>query len=449
MIVQYIPRKLVIGGYGLLYNWFAASKPQTITYGYLYNWYAATDARNLANTGWHVPSSTELATLDTYLGGGSVSGGKLKETGTTYWLSPNTGATNESGFNGRGAGERASDGTFTTPNQRGFFWSTTEYLPATGYYRYLLDSASTFPSGFVDGNKKRGFSVRLLKDSTSLTNGQTGTYTGNDGRVYATICIGTQEWLSENLTETKYRNGDFVAEVTDNTAWSALTTGARCAYDNTGTNIGSGNAISSSDDWVVPSQTQWQSFFNTLDTYEIFINGWPVLGTKLRESGWNHWYDYFDEDYGINGTNDYGFTLRGAGVRNGFDGSFDSLKVAIQIWSSTELAILDIPPYIDTNPYAVFTSFKINEMTNSNGTKASGYSVRLLYTGVGTPTSYVGNDGKTYPVVQIGSQYWMAANLKETQYRDGSSIPEVTDNTEWAELTTGALCAYNNDWNNV
>jgi len=77
-----------------------------------------------------------------------------------------------------------------------------------------------------------GMSVRLVKDSTTLTHGQTGTYTGNDGRVYSTICIGTQEWLSESLCETEYRNGDPILEVTDNAAWAALTTGARCSYNN-------------------------------------------------------------------------------------------------------------------------------------------------------------------------------------------------------------------------
>jgi uncharacterized protein (TIGR02145 family) len=74
--------------------------------------------------------------------------------------------------------------------------------------------------------------VRLVKDTTTLSDGETGTYTGNDGKVYRTICIGTQEWLADNLAETKYRNNDSIPEVTDNTAWAGLSTGARCSYDN-------------------------------------------------------------------------------------------------------------------------------------------------------------------------------------------------------------------------
>jgi len=82
-----------------------------------------------------------------------------------------------------------------------------------------------------------GLALRPLKDSTTLTHGQTGIYTGNDGKVYRTICIGTQEWLACNLAETKYRNLDDIPEVTDNDDWVALTTGALCAYDNDWDNV--------------------------------------------------------------------------------------------------------------------------------------------------------------------------------------------------------------------
>ena len=85
--------------YGYLYNWWAASNPATIEYGYLYNWYAATDTRNIANTGWHVPTRTEMDTLVAYLGGETIAGAKAKEVGTTYWGS-DVGSTNSSKLNG-------------------------------------------------------------------------------------------------------------------------------------------------------------------------------------------------------------------------------------------------------------------------------------------------------------------------------------------------------------
>jgi len=78
------------------------------TYGRLNNWYAVADSRNISPAGWHVASDAEWQTLSIFLGGDAIAGGKMKETGTTHWYSPNTGATNESGFSALPGGYRAS-----------------------------------------------------------------------------------------------------------------------------------------------------------------------------------------------------------------------------------------------------------------------------------------------------------------------------------------------------
>lgn len=210
----------------------------TVNYGFLYNWYAATDVRNLANTGWRVPTSTDFDNLTNYLGF-SVAGGKLKETGLIYWDSPNDGATNEVGFNGRGAGDRnALDGLYVNSKIRCFFWVTDlvagYYTSATlAYNNPYLGQAST-AAGTANGH-----SIRLIKETTDLSHGETATYTGNDGKVYRTICIGTQEWLADNLCETQYRNNDWIPGYDggvytpiDNTTWIGLSTGALTAYNN-------------------------------------------------------------------------------------------------------------------------------------------------------------------------------------------------------------------------
>src|SRR5574344_844768 len=93
------------------------------TYGVLYNWTAAMNGEASSTTnpsgiqgvcpaGWHLPSDAEWTELTDYLGGASVAGGKLKETGTTHWNSPNTGATNETGFTALPGCYRYGDGTF-------------------------------------------------------------------------------------------------------------------------------------------------------------------------------------------------------------------------------------------------------------------------------------------------------------------------------------------------
>jgi hypothetical protein len=106
-------------------------------------------------------------------------------------------------------------------------------------------------------------------------------------------------------------------------------------------------------------------------------------------------------------------------------------------------------------------SFSVSgSATGENSGKKIGRSIRLCreltiveqesYIPDGTyMPDYVGNDGKKYKAVKIGSLVWLAENLQETKYNNGTDIPLVTDATEWSNLTTGARCAYNNDMSYV
>jgi uncharacterized protein (TIGR02145 family) len=132
------------------------------TYGKLYNWYAVNDSRGLAPSGWHVPSDAEWTTLSTYLGGLDIAGGKLKEAGTTHWQSPNTAATNESGFSALPGGFRYSFGTFYSIGDYGSWWSSTKYGTSSAWSRYLNCSSSDLVRYYF--YKEDGFSIRCVKD---------------------------------------------------------------------------------------------------------------------------------------------------------------------------------------------------------------------------------------------------------------------------------------------
>ena len=146
------------------YQWAPDDNENNVaTYGRLYTWYAVTDSRNVCPAGWHVPSDAEWSTFTTFLGGDTVAGGKLKETGTTLWTTPNTGATNETGFTALPSGYRYLDDSYINIGLIGFWWSSTEYSATDAYYHYMLCYFSKVYRLY--DNKHYGFSVRCLKDN--------------------------------------------------------------------------------------------------------------------------------------------------------------------------------------------------------------------------------------------------------------------------------------------
>jgi uncharacterized protein (TIGR02145 family) len=143
------------------YCWYNNDEFNKYTYGALYNWYAV-NTGNLCPTGWHVPSDDEWATLITYLGGSSAAVGKLKETGLVHWQSPNTGATNKTGFKALPGGCRDYDGAFYFFGYYGFWWSSTEFVTGGAWSRQMGYDGT---GGYRHGNYEQdGFSVRCLKD---------------------------------------------------------------------------------------------------------------------------------------------------------------------------------------------------------------------------------------------------------------------------------------------
>jgi uncharacterized protein (TIGR02145 family) len=139
--------------YGGLYQWGETMQYDTVEV-----------AQGICPPGWHVPTVAEWNDLIGYLGGDSITGGKLKLYGTMYWDAPNTGASNVSGFTAIGAGNTIfNNGMSVLKNQQTEFWSSYLDLPyfntKTIELRYDSKEAIHAPE-----ERRTGISVRCIKD---------------------------------------------------------------------------------------------------------------------------------------------------------------------------------------------------------------------------------------------------------------------------------------------
>lgn len=137
-------------------------------YGAYYNFFSV-KSNKICPVGWHVPSSSDWAQLFTFLGNEGLAGGKMKETGTSNWITPNYGATNESGFTGLPAGYRSN--TYTGAGSNAYFWSTTittvPNYPFSSYsyynFYYLTYKDRSIGSGNTS-DTSTGVNIRCVKD---------------------------------------------------------------------------------------------------------------------------------------------------------------------------------------------------------------------------------------------------------------------------------------------
>lgn len=138
------------------------------TYGMLYNWYAVTASTGLCPTGWRVATEDDWDDLIDYLGGDAVAGGKLKSKRTDpsehpRWDLPNTGATNEKGFNILPSGYRSSIGEFYGLGFCTYYWCSSEYDASFGVCYYLTSEDATMEKYYK--KKRSGYPVRCVSDN--------------------------------------------------------------------------------------------------------------------------------------------------------------------------------------------------------------------------------------------------------------------------------------------
>ena len=449
---------------------------KNIGYGYLYNWHAGVDVRNIANVGWRTPSAADFDALTGFVGSNPAT--KLREAGTVHWMEGNpTTVTDSIGFNLVGSGERDRLGSFNYLRGIVRLWTSESSQDGSG-----TDYEGTFNQNvfyqYIYLDHKYGAAIRLIKQATTLTNGETGTYTGNDGQIYPTINIGGQEWLSVNLAETKYRNGDLIPTVTDAATWKTLTSGAKCAYDNNEANVGENKPIALTD--AITSSISTSNIVNVnfsdglngyLYNYKAVesannlcnvgfriatgsdflaimrsieptgVNNNNTAGKHLKSADITSW----QTDLGDNST---GFKAVGSGFRR-WDGIYSDLKLSAVYWATS---------VFDSSLVKCCASlvcgveiFSVPEPSHGSQTFdiRAGLSVRAVKIATtltnGQRGIYTGNDGTVYETVCIGGIEITTTNISETKYRTGDLIPTVTDAVQWTALTSGAKCAYNND----
>lgn len=137
-------------------------------YGGLYQWDELMQGsinpgdRGLCPEGWHVPTDQEWIEMADFLGGDSIAGGALKKAGITFWKSPNTGATNSSGFTALPGGSIGTDHKFSNLTFSALIWTSTQSEATTAWHRSLYYSSVQL--GRYSSQKIVGYSARCLKN---------------------------------------------------------------------------------------------------------------------------------------------------------------------------------------------------------------------------------------------------------------------------------------------
>ena len=309
-----------------------------------------------------------------------------------------------------------------------------------------------------------------------------------DGNVYTSVKIGNQEWMAENLRTSKYSDGTSIDSIYGGDIWMDLTTGAWCnkfnesQYDSIYGKLYNWYAVETGKlcptGWHVPTDPEWTAL-----TDYLAANGHDGKEATALKSISEWAYDYLEN---MNGTDDYGWNaLPGDALGWYYDIEWDYSFMGWENyggawWSSSDTTV-------DQAWSRIFYSYN-DVVSREHNLAANGYSVRCLRdderavmylieggevigeyatstvdsiifynpssldTTITDTISSIQNgegvidiDGNTYQSVIIGEQEWMSENLRTTKYSDGNVIPNVTGNTEWYNLSTGAWCHYFNN----
>ncbi|MCX6223788.1 MAG: hypothetical protein NTV01_03410, partial [Bacteroidia bacterium] len=407
------------------------------TYGVLYNWPAALTA---CPSGWHLPTDEEWKVLEKNQGmsqsdadasglrsTGSV-GGKLKEAGTSHWISPSTGATNISGFTALPGGYHDRYGGFSGLGNGALFWSSSEigssawnrylYYSGDGVYRYTCIHSDGFSVRCLQGAVSPMVSTAAVTNIT-VTNATGGGNVTSDGGATVTargVCWSTSS--NPTTANSKTTDGTGTGSFTSNlTGLTGNTTYYIRAYATNSVGTSYGNEVSFKTSPVSP----------ILTTTAITV----ITQTSASSGG--------------NITDDGGSSVTARGV----------------CWSTVSSPTTTNNKTTDGTGTGPFTS-SLSGLTGNTTYYVRAYATNSIGTSYGNEQTFQisgtfidSRDTNEYKFITIGTQIWMAENLKATKYNDGTAINFLAG---WSVANSGAVgwwlnpdfyCWFNGDTSNM
>ena len=398
------------------YAHYGNDASNTATYGLLYNGFCTYEV-DLCPVNWAVPSNAEWQELFDHLGGTNSAGGSMKESGTSHWTAPNTGATNASGFTALPGGQRQV-GTLGDMGLQteAWFWPRQESVVLPTLSTSWGLAHTTAGVGSAQHVQQRGHSIRCWRrpvlgctepdfmeynafanvddgscatpafpgctddryseydPTANLDDGSCSELSGCtstdvfefDNHNYGLVTIGEKCWFKENLRTTVYADGSAIPEVQNNAEWAALSTGAHCSYNNSATSLETYGRLYNwyaVDDsrglcpsgWHVPSDAEWTVLTD-------YLGGASVAAPALKSSP--------SDTPSWNGTNASGFSALPGGLRGNSSGNFDVEGYNGYWWSAS-------PTGSSSARYRILSSDY--DFVNRNfGYRRLGFSVRCL-----------------------------------------------------------------------
>ncbi len=294
-------------------------------------------------------------------------------------------------------GIRNGEGTFIPTTNKLSAWAFAEENPLNGK---SVEITEFLASSTEINLKTTGLAVRLVKDTSDFTEGETLLH---DGKEYRLGKFGSKVIMLDNLATVQYTNNSPIANVPLAANWEVNTDGAYCAYNN-------------EEDRVL-GETE----------FLLAPDGWHVALTSDSASL-----------IPING-NTAVFNPQNPGVR--FEtGEFYSYTGALSIWlrspienidDSRRNILIEIPSGL-SEEQVHFRNGMYVRLVKDNGVLPIGITVTDI-------------DGNVYDVMSIGGKIWTLQNFKAIHYKDGTPIPHITTNLTWSTTDSDGYCTFNNE----